>query len=56
MRHLAEPMPDNPCGGVCFKIAGIDSRAAFLLKRSFHKGCFPVDTSEFSALLQSGLT
>ena len=38
------------------KIAGMDSRPAFLLKKSFDDGCFPVDTSEFSALLQSGLT
>ena len=52
----------NPCQiipvveSVFNKIAGMDSTPAFLLKRSFHEGCFPVDTSEFLALLQSGLT
>ena len=38
------------------KIASMDSRPAFMLKRSFHQGRFSVDTSEFSAILQSGLT
>ena len=43
----------NPCQKVSVvesvfnKIAGMDSRDAFLLKRSFHQGCFPVDTSKF---------
>ena len=52
----------NPCQKIPVvefvfnNIAGIDSKPAFLLKRNFHQGCFPVDTSEFSALLQSGLT
>ena len=41
-------MPDNHCGGVRFnKIAGMDSRRAFLLKRNLLQGCFPVETSEF---------
>ena len=41
-------MPDNPCGGFAFnKIAGMDSRPAFLLKK------VPIK-DEFSALLQSG--
>ena len=49
-------MPQNPVVDLVFsKITGMDSRPAFLLKRSFHQGCFSVDTSEFSALLQSGL-
>ena len=52
----------NPCQillvvkSVFNKITGMDSRLAFLLERSFLEGCFPVDTSEFLAFLQSGLT
>ena len=38
------------------QIAGINSRLATLLKRSFRQGgCF-VNTLEFSALLEKGLT
>ena len=38
------------------QIAGINSRPATLLKRSFCRGGFFVNTLEFSALLQKGLT
>ena len=38
------------------QIAGINSRPATLLKRSPHRGGFLVNTLEFSALLQKGLT
>ena len=33
------------------KIAGRDSRSATILKRSFHQGSFPINTSEFLAIL-----
>ena len=36
--------------------AGINSRPATLLKRSLRQGAFFVNTLEFSALLQKGLT
>ena len=38
------------------QIAGINSRTATLLKRSLRRGGFFVNTLEFSALLQKGLT
>ena len=38
------------------QIAGINSRPATLLKRSLRRGGFFVNTLEFSALLQKGLT
>ena len=38
------------------QIAGINSRSATLLKRSLRRGGFFVNTLEFSALLQKGLT
>ena len=38
------------------QFAGINSRPATLLKRSLRRGGFFVNTSEFSALLQKGLT
>ena len=50
--YLAEPIQEN----VFNKIAGLDSRRATLLKRSFQLGLFPLNTLKFSALLQRGLT
>ena len=45
------------CGGVRFLItAGIFSRHAAILERSFQKGGFTVNTLEFSACLQKALT
>ena len=38
------------------QIARISSRLATLVKRSLHQGSFFVNTLEFSALLQKGLT
>ena len=38
------------------QIAGINSRPATLLKRSLRRGGFFVNTLEFSAFLQKGLT
>ena len=38
------------------QVAGINSRLAALLKRSLRGGGFFVNTLEFSALLQKGLT
>ena len=38
------------------QIARINSRPATLVKRSLHQGIFFVNTLEFSALLQKGLT
>ena len=38
------------------QIAGINSRPLTLLKRSLRRGGFFVNTLEFSALLQKGLT
>ena len=38
------------------KNAVIDSRSATLLKRSFHQGCFPVNTQGFSMFHEKGLT
>ena len=38
------------------QIVGINSRPATLLKRSSRRGGFFVNTLEFSALLQKGLT
>lgn len=37
------------------KTAMIDFRPATLLKKSFHKGSFLVNTYEFSVLLEKGL-
>ena len=37
------------------EIVGIYSRPATLLKRSFHKGGFPADTSELQVHFQKGL-
>ena len=38
------------------QIVGMNSRPATLLKRSLRRGGFFVNTLEFSALLQKGLT
>ena len=38
------------------QIAGINSKSAPLLKRSFHQGGFPVNILKFSALMQKSLT
>ena len=38
------------------QIAGINSRLATFLKRTLHRGGYFVNTLEFSALLQKGLT
>ena len=65
LQKISEPLIrhnlQNPCQNIPVmesvfnEIIGMDSRPAFLLKRSSHQGHFLVDILEFSVLLQSGL-
>ena len=54
---FGETMRKNLCVGVIlYKIAGRDWELENILKRSFHRGDIPINTSEFSVLLHKGPT